>query len=185
MAITLLASQQLDEANGVSHSKHNHLPPTHHMIPVPHDSDAMEIDAINLSANLLSFPKRHFIEECKRLRVCTRCLNPYNDTHRTPSGLATCPNAAAPLQAKVDFLKTSKKSNLPKHVLYPPAGPPHPVQQSVAAVGQAPLPIHPYQPHAFTWGQHPGTVYPPLSYGHPAYPIGLANPPPHTLPPPR
>lgn len=161
MAIALLASQQLDEANGVAHSKHNHLPSTHHMVSVPHNTDAMEIDAINLSANPFSFPKSQFIEECKRLKICTRCLSPYNNMHHTPSGSATCPNAAAPLQAKVDFLKNSRRTNLPKHVPHPPSGPPQPVQRPVAAIAQTPhTTTSPYQVPTFSWG-HPPSAYPP------------------------
>lgn len=102
MSIATLASQQLDEANGVTHSKH--LPPhsTNHMISVPQDKDSMEIDVINLSAsNPSNFPKKHYVDECKRQKACTRCLSPYNDTHRTASGSATCPNAAASLASKI------------------------------------------------------------------------------------
>lgn len=173
MTIALLASQQLDKANGVTHSKHSHIPSTHQMISVPQNGDSMEIDAVHLSSNHPSFPKTFFIDECKRLKIFTRCLSPYNETHRTSSGSATCPNAAAPLQAKVDFLRKLRASILPKHVSHPPSGPPQPVQKTVAAVGQTPNPNPPtpfaYQPHLVGWG-HPSTSYPPLQYGYPTYP---------------
>lgn len=183
MAIALLSSQQLDEANGVSHAKHNHLQPTHQMVSIPQDTDAMEIDAINLSSNLSSFPRKHFIDECKRLKTCTWCLLLYNETHRTPSGSATCPNAAAPLQAKVDFLKHSRKSNLPKHVSHPPSGPPQSIQRPVAAVGQTvPNYTTPYQTQVLSWGHPPPP--PPLQYGYPAYSFGPAPPHSHSPAPP-
>lgn len=179
MTIATLASQQLDEANGVTHSKH--LPPhsTHQMISVPQEDDSMEVDVINLSAsNPSSFPKKLYVDECKRLKACTRCLAPYDDTHRTASGSATCPNAAATLAAKIQFLKFSKKSNLPKTVPHPPSGPPQPVQRMVAAIS-APPPMaggqgHPYHP-PYAWPHPPS--YP---YGYPGYP---PPPPPHSVQP--
>lgn len=182
MAITLLASQQLGEANGVSHSKHNHLPHTHQMVSVPHTNDSMEINTVHLSSNLPSFPRKQFIDECKRLKVCTRCLLPYNKTHRILSGSATCPNATAPLHAKVDFPKKSRAPLLPKHVPHPPPGAPQPVQHPVSAVGQTtlhpPPPHFPYQPQL--WG-HPPPPYPPFHYGYPGYPT-ITGPPPLPVP---
>lgn len=168
MTIATLASQQLDEANRVSHSKHLQPPPTHQMITVPPDSDSMEVDVINFSSSHSStFPKKTYVNECKRQKLCTRCLSPYNDTHRTASGSATCPNAAASLQSKIDFLKHSKRTALPKSVSHPPSGPPQPVHRSVAAVA-APFPTPGYPPHPppFSW-PHPHPAYP---YGYPTYP---------------
>lgn len=164
MSIATLASQQLYEANGVSHSKHLQPQSSQGMIHVPHDTDAMEVDVIGLSSHHSSFPKKAYVDECKRQKLCTRCLGPYNGTHRTTSGSATCPNAAALLQSKIDFLKQSRKSNLPKTVSYPRPGAPQPVQQTVAAVATPTVTLtgyhpHPYPPH-FAWpSQH-----------HPPYP---------------
>lgn len=142
MTIATLASQQLDEANGVSHSKHLHTHSSQQMVSVPTESDAMEVDVIGLSSHPSTFPKKTYIDECKRLKLCTRCLGPYNDTHRTSSGSATCPNAVASLQAKIDFVKNSRKNTLPKSVSHPPPGPPQPVHRPVAAVA-APTPPPP------------------------------------------
>lgn len=183
MSIATLASQQLDEANGVSHSKHLQPQSSQHMIHVPHDTNAMEVDVIGLSSHPSSFPKKSYVDECKRQKLCTRCLGPYNETHRTSSGSATCPNAAASLQSKIDFLKNSRKSNLPKTVPHPPPGPPQPVQRTVAAVTTPIAPPaghhpHPYPPQ-FAWPpQHPS--YPPMQYGYPAYPP--PPPPPQSHP---
>lgn len=174
MSIATLALQQLDEANGVSHSKHLHPHSPQTMIPVPHDTNAMEVDVIGLSSHPSSFPKRNYVEECKKQKLCTRCLGPYNDTHRTPSGSATCPNAAASLQSKINFLKQSKKSNLPKSVSHPPSGPLQPVQRTVAAVATPAAPFVGYHPHPypppFTWPPHQQPPYPPIQYGYPPYP---------------
>lgn len=104
---------------------------------------------------------------------------PHNETHRTASGSATCPNAVASLQSKIDFLKNEKKSLLPKPVSHPPPGRPLLVQRQIAAVSTpAPPPsgYHPYPPH-FSW-PHPPPSYPPLQYGHPHYP----PPPPQAQP---
>lgn len=176
MTIATLASQQLDEANGISHSKHLHPSSTHQMITVPPDSDSMEVDAINLSSSHpSSFPKKAYVDECKRQKLCTRCLSSYNDTHRTASGSATCPNAAASLQSKIDFLKNSKRTALPKSVSHPPSGPPQPVHRPVAAVT---TPAYPVPPPLFPW-PHPHPGYP---YGYPPYPPAPPFPHPVTLP---
>lgn len=190
MAIVILSAQQFDEVNGSSHSKPL-LPASHNqMVVIPHNSDSMEVDVINLStSNPSQFPRKFYISECKQQSICTRCLSPYNESHRSLSGAATCPNAAATLHAKVECLKSSKKNILPRKVSYPPSGPPQPVQRAVAAVSsQLPAPPHvptpPSYPHPFSsppsWG-HPYPTHPPFHYGYPAYPI---PPPPTILPPP-
>lgn len=186
MAIAILASQQLDEVNGSSHSK---PPPSSHvpqMVTIPHESDAMEVDVIGLSSsNPSNLPRKFYINECKQQSICTRCLFPYNDTHCSPSGAVTFPNAAATLQAKVDFLKNLKKNILPRSVPPPPAGPPQPVQQTVAAVA-SPFPPssqppsipypHTQYPQA-SWG-HPYPPHPPFHYGYQPF----SAPPPAPLP---
>lgn len=171
MAIATLASQQLDEANGVSHSKHHPAHPHNQMISVPQESDAMEVDAINLSSsNPSNFPKKSYVDECKRQKMCTRCLAPYDDTHQTASGSATCPNAAAPLAAKIQFLKNAKKLALPKNVSHPPSGPPQPIQRPVAGVASThPLTYPSSYPPPFAWPQ-PHPAYP---YAYPTYPSPL------------
>lgn len=174
MAIAILAAQQLDEVNGSSHTKPTPLPRNPQIVQIPQDTDAMEVDVISLSAsNPSNFPRKFYINECKRQSLCTRCLSSYNDSHRSPTGAATCPNAAASLQNKIEFLKVSKKNMLPRSVPPPASGPPQPVQRAVAAVAPSqPLPQQAQTyPHPIPWG-HP---YPPFQYGYPPH-----LPPPHS-----
>ncbi|KAG0152555.1 hypothetical protein CROQUDRAFT_85672 [Cronartium quercuum f. sp. fusiforme G11] len=113
----------------------------------------MDIDFNSLStASAQKFPDEFYRQTCFSSKISSRCLHPYNDTHNSRSGRFQCPNAAASLRAKIDFLKN--KHSHPSHVPHPPADPPAP---ALAQPLPFPLPTTPTSQHVTELPTTPST----------------------------